>query len=143
MTQKAGPARSTYVHRKQLKYGERGAESVGLQSSGSVEPRSRRPETYYGVSEHVAHALYSVLVVLESLVERPHGPAHQRVACALDDALHLGGLALPQHHREPLKVVVRLCRLQPAADRGLPRVDRQSSPSRTPVPFWRCVGAGR
>ena len=106
------------MHRKQLKYGERGAESVGLQSSGSVGPMPSRLERpiLYDVSEHVAHPLYSFFVVLESLVERPHGAADQRVSCALDDALHLGGLALPQHHREPLQVVVRLRRLQPAAE---------------------------
>ena len=35
-------SRSTYAHRKQLEYGERGAESGGLRSSGSVEPMPSR-----------------------------------------------------------------------------------------------------
>ena len=48
----------------------------------STSPR----ETYYDVSEHVAHALYLVFVILESLVDRPHESAHQRVARPLYDA---------------------------------------------------------
>ena len=53
----------------------------------------------------VLNLIFCVLVI-ETLVERPCGVPHQRVARVLNDALDLGRLALPHQHRQPLKVVL-------------------------------------